>query len=283
MDESLAHPETKTLTTSQLRGHQLPLWPNDVRGISNAMARSALFNVANSRKGVRKHLKRVTLPSLQGCEITYTGEELRQDDEDVMLQILHIARVQRLGDPVPFTGHSMLTELGWYPNGASYKRLVDCLDRLKASSVEIKWRLPTGEFRGYTGSLIRSFEWQSKDGSQPLRYWEVLLEEKIVMLFGPEQYTRIDWEFRLALPPLAKWLHTFYNTHAVPYAYKVSTLHDLTGSEIRELRQFRYKLRQALDVLVERGFFLSATVEPKTDLVNVTRAPNKRHATAVLS
>lgn len=265
------------------RVYQLPLWGGEQRGVSNAIARSALFNVANSRKGARKNLKRVMVASLHGIDITYTGEELRQEDEDVLLQILHIARLQPLGEHVPFTAYSMLKELGWTSNADSYKRLVDCVDRLKASSVEIRTRLPTGEFVGYTGSLIRSFRWKSEDGSLPLRRWEVLLEKEIIGLFGPEQYTKIDWEFRLALPPLAKWLHTFYNTHAQPFSYKVDTLYGLTGSEIRELRQFRYKLRQALQVLVERGFFLNAYVEPKTDLVVVTRAPNKRHATAMLS
>ena len=87
---------TPSPTVTQL---QLPLWPNDLRGIPNAFARSALFNVANARKGERSNVKRLEIAALRGISITYTGEELRQDDEDVFLQLLHIARDTELGQP----------------------------------------------------------------------------------------------------------------------------------------------------------------------------------------
>ena len=43
------------------------------------------------------------------------------------------------------------------------------------------------------------------------------------------------------------------------------------GTEIAELRQFRYKLRQHLELLVEKGFFETAKIDPRTDLVIVQR------------
>jgi hypothetical protein len=91
----------------------LPLWPNGVRGIPNAIARSALFNVASLRKGERKNYRQREISALNGISITYTGEELRQDDEDVFLQILHLARTHDLGTEVQFTGHSLMTTLMW--------------------------------------------------------------------------------------------------------------------------------------------------------------------------
>jgi len=135
----MAATHSSTVTVSQ---EQLPIWPKEVRGIPNAFARSALFNVSSSRKGSRSNLKRRLLASVRGISITYTGEELRQDDCDCFLQILHIARVHELGTFVQFTAYSMLTELGWTKNSASYKRLVDCLDRLKASAVAVTIELP---------------------------------------------------------------------------------------------------------------------------------------------
>ncbi len=269
-----------TVTSAIIMGEQLPIWPQNVRGMSNALARSALFNVANIRKGARANLKRVAVASLQGTVITYTGEELRQDDEDVFLQILHIGRMHPLGTHVQFTAHGMLVELGWTRNSNSYKRLIDCLDRLKASSVAVTVQLPGGERTNYTGSLIRSFRWKESDDKAPLRNWQILLEREIIALFGPDSYSRIDWELRLSLPPLAKWLHSFYVTHAAPFAYKVESLHRLTGSEITELRKFRYKLKQALMTLVERGFLVSATIDPRTDLVNVERSAQYRRLAA---
>lgn len=260
------HSQTVTLP------HQLPFWPEQARGIPNALARSALFNVANARKGDRRNLKRIEIAAVKGVTIQYTGEELRQDDEDVYLQIMHICRVQELGTEVRFTAHALLTELGWSKNSASYKRLVDCLDRLKASSLAVTVDADDRK-ENYTGSLIRSFRWR-EDGANgsPMREWTILLEKEIMALFQPTSYSRVDWKLRLTLPPLAKWLHSFFHTHRMPFPYKVETYHKLTGSEIKELRQFRYKLRQALELLVERGFLLSAKIDPKSDLVIVERA-----------
>lgn len=252
--------------------HQLPIWPEQSRGIPNALARSALFTVANVRKGARDSLKRYTVASLAGIEITYTGEELRQDDEDALMQILHICRMQDLGTEVRFTAYSMLSELGWTKNSGSYKRLIDCLDRLKASSLSVTVDLPGGAGRvNYTGSLIRSFRWREASNDSPLREWTVLLEKEIIALFEPSSYSRVDWKIRLTLPPMAKWLHSFFHTHQTPFPIKVETLHRLTGSKIAEMRKFRYKLKLALEDLVDRGFLVSAKIDPRTDLVIVER------------
>lgn len=250
---------------------QLPFWPSNIRGLPNAFARSALFNVANVRKGARDNYKRKSVASVKGVQIQYTGEELRQDDEDVFLQIMHLARVQELGTEVCFTAYALLAELGWTKNSGSYKRLVDCLDRLKASAIAVTVELPNGTRENYTGSLIRSFRWKEDGMATPLREWTVLLEKEIIALFNPGSYSRLDWNLRLKLPPLAKWLHSFYITHANPFPYKVETLHGLTGSEITELRKFRYKLKITLELLVQHEFLEKAWIDSRTDLVHIQR------------
>ncbi len=250
---------------------QLPMWPEEMRGLPNAFARSALFTVANTRKGARENFKRKQIASVNGITISYTGEELRQDDEDVFLQILHISRFYELGTFVQFTAYSMLKELGWTTNSASYKRLIDCLDRLKATSITVTLDLPSGVQRGYAGSLIRAFRWKQEAEDAPLRQWQILLEKEIVSLFGPTDYSRLEWRTRLQLPPLAKWLHSFYYTHREPVPYSVAKLKTLTGSEIKQLYQFRYKLKQALELLVEKQFFTTAHIDSRSDLVFVER------------
>jgi hypothetical protein len=250
---------------------QLPLWPNSVRGIPNSIARSALFNVANLRKGERKHYRQREIAALNGIGITYTGEELRQDDEDVFLQILHLARTHDLGMEVEFTGHSLLTALTWTINSASKARLVACLHRLTATALSISVTGRDGLREGYAGSLIRSFSWQDAATGKAMRKWAVLLEPKIAALFDPACYSRLDWELRMQLPPLAKFLHTFYHTHAMPFHYKVENLHRLTDSDAKSMRHFRADLKKALGLLIERGFFLSAIIDPRTDTVQVVR------------
>lgn len=242
----------------------------------NVFARSALFTVANIRKGERTNMKRKVIAALNGINITYTGEELRQDDEDVFLQILHLARMQELGTAVRFTAYSMTSELNWTRNSGSYRRLVDCLDRLKASSVSVTVESGRGVRENYSGSLIRSFRWKEDFTDAPMREWEILLEKEIISLFNPESYSRLDWKVRLKLPPLAKWLHTFYHSHENPFPYKVETLHTLTASGIKELRMFRFKLKQALDLLVEHGFLITAEIDSRSDTVIVHRNHNRK-------
>jgi hypothetical protein len=246
------------------------MWPEKARGLPNAIARSALFTVANVRKGERKNLKQVTIAALKGIEIEYTGEELRQCDEDCYLQIVHLARAQALGSEVQFTAHALLTELGWTKNKASYQRLVDCITRLKASALSVTVNTTTGK-ESYSGSLIRSFRWRQEGTDTPMREWYIRMEPEIIALFGPTSYSRLDWNLRLKLPPLGKWLHSYFQSHAVPFPLKVETVHRLTGSEAANMRQFRYKLRLALEDLVEKGFLSGARIDPHTDLVIVER------------
>ena len=103
---------------------QLPIWTNDMQVISNALVRSGLFNVANTPRGLRPYFKRVEIASLTDTTVTYTGEELRQDDRDLFLQILHMGRMHPPGTHVQFTTYGMLVELGWTHNTSSYKRLM---------------------------------------------------------------------------------------------------------------------------------------------------------------
>ena len=252
---------------------QLPMWPQTQRGLPNSFSRSALFTVGNLRTGTRLNLKRHQVAALNGIDITYTGEELFQDDEDVLLQILHLARLQPLSTEVSFNASSMIAELGWTRNAGSIKRLADCIDRMKASSLSVTVEAASVR-ENFSGSLIRAFRWREEGSNTTMRQWTILLEKEIVTLFNPKSYTRLDWSTRMKLPPLAKWLHSFYHSHAQPYPFKVDSLHRLTGSKISKLYQFRYKLRQALDDLVEAGFLESARIDPHTDLVVVKRGRN---------
>jgi len=255
----------------------LPLWQQNQRGLPNALARSALFNVANLRSGGERHyFTSATIASSKGIILVYTGQELRQDDEDVFLQVLHLAKEQKLGENISFTAHSMLVALGWTINSESYKRLTICMDRLKATSVRLTVETPGGGSMGFAGSLVGEFEWQEKASNDPLREWNVSLEKNIVKLFAPDAYSLIHWQTRLDLPPLAKWLHSFYSTHRDPFPHKVETLHKLTASGSKGLPQFRQKLKAALVQLVDCGFLLGARIDPKSDLVHVERAADRR-------
>ncbi len=247
---------------------QLPIWRDDRRGMPNDLVRSALFTIGNSRQK-RVFRKDTVIAALGEVEITYTGEELRQDDEDVFLQLVHLARLAPLGETVEFTAHAMLKALRWSTDSRAYQRLRDSINRLAATGLSV-----SNDENGYNGSLVRDFEWKQTNGASS-RAWKVRLEPRIVALFGHVTYTQIDWEQRLKLGNLAKWLHSFYYTHANPYALKVRTIHALSGSTTRDLSKFRQILRAALDELANVGFLENWRIERRTDLVHVTRVTSK--------
>jgi hypothetical protein len=262
---------------------QLPLWEERVRGLPNSFARSALFTSAN-RSVERENFKRRKIATLRGAEIFYTGEELRQDDGDVFLQIVHLARQQPLGDVVEFSGYALLKDLEWTTSKGSYERLRDSINRLSSTTVLVKTDGSyTGQSeKGFGGSLVRKFEWNADAERGTSQCWRIWLEPEIVVLFGRDTYTRIDWAQRLQLPPLAKWLHQFYFTHEKPIGYKVETIRTLCGSRIAVLAKFRYKLREALALLVEVGFLVSYDIDSRTDILNVVRAPRRIAVTDVI-
>lgn len=246
---------------------QLPLWENQVRGLPNPLARSALFSVARQNEP-RQHLKERPITSVKGVEIFYTGEELRQDDEDVFLNLVHLARSQPLGHEVSFTAYSMLKSMGWPTSAPSYERLRLCILRLTANAVEIRFDAGSGK-RGYGGTLVQEFTFKDETDRQ----WKVRLNPKLITLFAADAYTQLDWRQRLKLrSPLAKWLHGFYFTHREPFGYKVETLRGLCGSSAQQLYHFRNGLKKALDLLVEQGFLKSWKIDSVTDVVTVVRA-----------
>tara|TARA_R110000868_G_scaffold249898_4_gene506372 strand:- start:4381 stop:5163 length:783 start_codon:yes stop_codon:yes gene_type:complete len=247
----------------------LPQWLDDQRGMPNALVRAALFNVASATTGKRQLLQQRLLHSVDGLAVRYTGAELRQDDQDVFLQILHLARSQELGETVRFTCNSMLKALGWTINKESYARLDTTIAILTATALSVTFSA-LGKSVTYGGSLVRNYKAFDNDKVM-LKRWEVQLEPEILVLFGATTYTRINWEMRLALSPLGKGLYAFYSTHHIPMSYSVIKLHELLGSKTKSIPSFRQKLKIALQTLVDKSFLVSFNVNPKTDVVNVVR------------
>jgi hypothetical protein len=206
---------------------------------------------------------------VKGITIYYSGEELRQDDQDVFLQVVHLARLFRVGDQIEVSGHALLSALGWGRSTPSYDRLKQVIARLVEGTI---WVTFDDGRNGYTGRLIDKLKWKDDSEKGERVRWKLFLDSDIVALFGDSMFSLIDWEQRLSLKALSKWLHSFYFTHRDPYPYKVETIHKLCGSKAKNLAKFRYKLKEALEELVDIGFFAEASIDPHTDAVIVKRA-----------
>lgn len=255
-----------------IESRQLPLWGETKRGLPNVLARSALFNArrGETNNDAREFYKNTPIASLANYEISYRGEELRQDDASVFMQVLHLARQQPIGELVQFTAYSMLKDLGWGTNSLAYKRLRECLERLAANTVKIAFR---DESAGYGKSLIRSFAWVDSASGEVLSRWVVELEKEIILLFADDAYSLIAWAERKLIGPratLTLWLHSYLATHGEPIPLSVAKYAELSESGCQKLFHFRSQLKRALDRLVTIGFLESYAVTP-ADMVVVRR------------
>lgn len=250
----------------------LPLWPDVVRGVPNGVLRSALFGAI--KKGARRYMQGEQVAAPDGIEIRYTGQQLDQGDLDVWESVLHIARLQEMGEQCRFTAYAMLKLLGKTDAGSNRETLHKRLMRLKANAVEVQ----QGRY-SYAGSLIDDV-YRDKE----TREYVLVLNPKLRPLFAADQFTQLDWMVRHALngKPLAQWLHGYYASHAKPYPLNVATLLKLSGSENTEPRSSRQMLRKALDALTDAS---EANGQPfsydiRGDLVHTEKKPSgtqRRH------
>src|SRR6185295_16638277 len=194
---------------------QLPPWPGGTAGFPVAFGSSSLFS-AMARDEPAQHMQSLPLPSLTGIQIRYTGERLSQRDADVFLHLLARANPVPLGEPVRFTAHSLLRDVGWDTNSRGYARLRDSISKMKANAIECEWTAGRGRRLGFAGSLIGAFACNDEVAGRSRCEWIISLEPKLLHLFDESSYTLVDLRVRRLLVnlELAKWLYAYLATHS---------------------------------------------------------------------
>lgn len=252
----------------------LPFWSSHKRGAPNALARSALFGVGEIKRK-REHFEQVDIPTYGGhSRITYTGAELRQDDCDLFLQLIHMQRETSFEAGVEFLTTPMLKTLGRSQNSIYINKMKRSLERMVATALTVEEFDEEGRSIGYCGSLIQRFSWKDEAGN-PSRRWRVWFDPKIVALFDWASYSLIDWETRIRLKPLAKWLHLHYSTHKNPLRMKCSSVMQICGSRMKNEFHFKQELKRASDELVRVGFLDGWNIDPKTGNYSVVKASKR--------
>ncbi|CAJ3483444.1 plasmid replication initiator TrfA [Burkholderia pseudomallei] len=229
------------------------------------MARSALFRVADPSKARRFIWKEeIALMAPQGKgKLTYTGQELRQDDRQVFMEALYLEQ-QTPGKAVIKINKFLDDNLGWSTGTLARQKLDDCLTRLKATAVRIEvLRFPDA----LETSLIRDFVVDKATGTI-----HVYFHERVRRLFDNNAYARVVRKCEQELPKkayLARWLLCFYTTHAKPIDLSLTLLQKLSGDSTPVMKEFTRKMKESLEQLVKAGFLL--TFEVKDGKVHVER------------
>jgi hypothetical protein len=248
--------EEKRLETGVI---YLPTWREDRHGSPNSFLRSALFAAIQSKD--RVFLNKAEIFSQQGITITYSGEQLNQEDMTVWLALVDMMKKDSLGTECRFTAHEILKYMGLPTGGTQYEQLEVALCRMTICLVRIET-----ERYIYGESLIEGFV-IDKDTNQ----YEIRLSRHLIKLFGDCDWTAIDWEQRKQLrnKPLSLKLHDYYSSHDKPFPVSLEFLSDFTGSVNKQKADFKRKVKTALEELVRIGFLRSYSIEG--DIVKVDR------------
>ncbi len=261
LDRKLESLGTKIAARESAKVYQFPLWGDPQRGVPNEFARSALFS---ARKGTGSdYLRDEHIFSQAGISVTYSGPRLTQDHLDVFEGIMHLAREMPEGNTVRFTAHGLLKLIRRNTSGSDHARLLLTLTDLTATSVTIK--RDNGAL--YWGSLLPEGAARPENGQ-----YAVVINRQLIKLFE-RGFTVIEWQQRkkLARRPLAQALHVWLCSHDKPYPVTVQYLHDITGSQTKELKRFRQSLRTALDALKSVGVLADWHID-EADKVHFVKA-----------
>ena len=234
----------------------LPMWDDENRGVPNPFIRSGLFSVKTTTN--REFMQKMPIASLSNYEVTYTGQDLQQDDLSVWMSLINLARNQPMSDSILFTGYALIKDLGWRMHSESYKRAQDSIERLKVTGIEIS---TNNKETAYSGSLIREYAWTAKDVKGNAR-WMVRFEPRVSTLFMEDTTTLLEWETRKRIgtrATVAQWLHSFYSSHREPIPLKVEKLYELCRSG-DSLSSFRRNIKNALNKLVDVEFLTTFSI-----------------------
>ncbi|WP_042805316.1 plasmid replication initiator TrfA, partial [Xanthomonas citri] len=211
-------------TKDQIKEMQLSLfdiapWPDTMRAMPNDTARSALFTTRNKKVPREALQNKVIYHVNKDVMITYTGVELRaEDDELVWQQVLEYAKRTPIGEPITFTFYELCQDLGWSINGRYYDKAEECLSRLQATAMAF-----SSDRIGQLESVSLVHRFRVLDRGKKTSRCQVMIDEEIVVLFAGDHYTKFVWEKYRTLSPTARRMFDYFSSHREPYPLKLET------------------------------------------------------------
>jgi hypothetical protein len=114
---------------------QLTFWAEERRAIANEMARCSLFHARDGRKP-RLYFDNAPLFMLGEGHVYYKGEELRTQDEDVFISLVHLARELPANKLLVKVTSSEICKMNkWRQDQRYYNSIYLSIQRMKAGAV----------------------------------------------------------------------------------------------------------------------------------------------------
>lgn len=238
-------------------------WASGLRQVPNALIRCGLFTVGNNKnkREVWMAGKPVKVACYGNLEVSFQGEELRQDDLDVLLELMYIYRGKHSKSKVDFPPLHLIRDLGWSKNTVSYERLKKCIIRLQMGVVSITMWVDRmkSEKLTYNGSFVRWSAFQEKvteDSELGKGFW-VELDPNLFKFFDAKSFTRLSWDHRKKIhSPLGKFLHAYFSSHDGKVGTNYKQLMAIAGyrnNRPDSHRKFKVQVAESLQKLKEIG------------------------------
>ncbi len=242
--------------------YQIAWWSDDQRAIPVNFIACALFAGIQGKSAT--YLDGVEIANANGMRITFKGKRLTQTHADVWEGIMHLSRQLPEGSTVRFRARQLLRLIGRHTGKSQRDQLHEWISDLVATNVEIS---DTTNKRHYFGSLVP--RGVADDGIEDDNsVYAIEINRDLAKLFA-SGFATVNWDQRRRLQkkPLALWLQHYFSKFTKPVL--VSELHRLAGSNA-ELKEFRRKLRIALEELRKEGVLEAWRIDEATDAVHIT-------------
>lgn len=226
----------------------LPKLHKSTLALEPVMLKSALFRPA---AGERQVFEQFVAVSTHGAnKIQFSGEELRQDDERVLMALLKLRSGQTVDGVMTFVPRAFCRELGWADSGDSVAKLKASLSRLWIARVRIDYA--SGGTSLY--SFVSDIDFNA--GS-----WSVWLSPRLAAMFE-RHVTYLNVDERLAMKDgLMSWAYGFVRADACLAPFDLEELRLLAGQPGWEQKYFNRHFKAALEELrtlgVIKGFVMS--------------------------
>lgn len=255
----MAHKETLAERTFHRETSQIFKRPKKMfkksLGLEAALFKCALFRAAIGPRVTFTDY--VSVPSHPNAEVMFRGEELRQDDQRVLMMLAESQTGRDLRQGVSFKPRSFARDvLRWPDNGDSVERLKASISRLKSASIKVWYHY--GNDKAWFGeySFVSSYEFGC-------RYEEcaVYLAPQFLSLFETREQTLT---FFVGADRLARgdnfgsWLFGYMAADACLTDISTVTLREISGQAGYEQKEFNRRLKRELNKLIADRVMLAS-------------------------
>jgi hypothetical protein len=207
--------------------------------LATAMLKSNLFRPGSGTRMVFSDYTKLNVTG--GWTLEYKGEELRQDDQRLLLALIKLRSGQVVSNVITFIPRTFChceDTLNWADSSDSTEKLYACIKRLHDARV----RLIRDDGIEYLYSFI-------SDAVLEKESWSVTLSQTMAEMFD-SQVTYIQVDRRLAMKDgLLAWIYGFIKADACHAPIDLHSLRALAGSTYTQ-KDFNRHLKKALESLV---------------------------------